>query len=84
MEDKYIPLSSLSIGEKAIVKKLTSKGLIRRRLLDLGLINNTVVEALHKSPFGDPVAYLIRGAVIALRSEVASMVLIEKFNMEEK
>lgn len=66
MKDNYIPLSSLSVGEKAVVKKLTSKGLIRRRLMDLGLINNTVVEVLHKSPLGDPVAYLIRGAVIAL------------------
>jgi len=82
MEDKYIPLSSLSIGEKARVIKLTSDGLMRRRLLDLGLIKNTVVEALHKSPFGDPVAYLIRGAVIALRSEVASMILIEKLHAE--
>jgi len=49
MEDKYIPLSSLSIGEKARVIKLTSDGLMRRRLLDLGLIKNTVVEALTKA-----------------------------------
>ncbi|NLK44163.1 MAG: ferrous iron transport protein A [Tissierellia bacterium] len=84
MEDKYYPLSSLAIGEKGIVKKLTSNDLMRRRLLDLGLINNTIVEALHKSPFGDPVAFLIRGAVIALRSEVASMILIEKINVEEE
>lgn len=84
MKDIYIPLSSLSIGEKGIVKNLKSEGLIRRRLLDLGLVNNTIVEPLHKSPFGDPVAYLIRGAVIALRSEVASTILIKKFEQGGK
>jgi ferrous iron transport protein A len=77
MNDYYIPLSSLPLGQKCKVKKLNSDGIIRRRLLDLGLIDDTVVESLQKSPSGDPVAYLIRGAVIALRTEVASMILVE-------
>ena len=71
-------LSSLKVGEKGKVKEIEINGLMRRRLLDLGLINNTKVEALHISPFGDPVAYFIRGAVIALRKEVTSQIIIEK------
>lgn len=77
MNNSTIPLSSMNLGEKCVVKELTSDGLIRRRMLDLGLTHDTVVEPLQKSPSGDPVAYLIRGAVIALRSEVASMILVE-------
>jgi ferrous iron transport protein A len=46
-------------------------------MLDLGLIQGTRVEALQKSPSGDPIAYEIRGAVIALRSEEASQILVE-------
>lgn len=46
-------------------------------MLDLGLISGTVVEAMHKSPSGDPTAYNIRGAVIALRSEEAGKILVE-------
>lgn len=72
------PLKSLFVGEICKVKKLVCEGLIRRRLLDLGLIPNTIVEVVQKSPFDDPIAYLIRGTVIALRSEVAEMVLVEK------
>lgn len=72
-----IPLSRLSIGKKARVALLTADGNIRRRMLDLGLILGTVVEALLKSPAGDPVAYEIRGAVIALRSEEASKIMVE-------
>lgn len=77
MNNCYIPLNCVPIGQKCKVKLLTSDGILRRRLLDLGVINETVIESLHKSPSGDPIAYLIRGAVIALRSEVASMILVE-------
>jgi ferrous iron transport protein A len=77
MSDNYIPLNTLPIGKKAKVKELTSNGTTRRRMLDLGLILDTVVEALLKSPAGDPVAYDIRGAVIALRSEDAGKILVD-------
>ncbi len=75
--NNYIPLNFLPLGKKGKVRTLTSIGSIRRRMLDLGLISETVVEALQKSPSGDPTAYNIRGATIALRSEEASKVLVE-------
>lgn len=80
MNETFIPLNNLPLGKKAKVKVLTSDGTIRRRMLDLGLIFNTEIEALQKSPSGDPVAYNIRGAVFALRSEEASKILVEAFN----
>jgi ferrous iron transport protein A len=46
-------------------------------MLDLGIIMDTPVEALQKSPSGDPTAYQIRGAVIAIRREEASGILVE-------
>ena len=76
MKEKIIPLNYLPIGKKAIVKELVFDGIIRRRMLDLGLITDTVIEALQRSPSGDPIAYHIRGAVIALRSEEASKILV--------
>lgn len=72
-----IGLNDLSIGDTCKVNILTADGIIRRRFLDLGLINGTEVKVLAKSPSGDPVAYLIRGTVIALRSEDASKILVE-------
>ena len=79
MDDKFIQLNYLPLGKKAKVKRLVSDGIIRRRMLDLGLISGTEVEALQKSPSGDPVAYSIRGAVFALRSEEASKILVEAY-----
>ncbi|HHW22005.1 MAG TPA: ferrous iron transport protein A [Clostridiaceae bacterium] len=74
--NSIISLKDLKQGQRARVKSLLSTGSIRRRLQDLGLIEGTEVECLQKSPAGDPVAYLIRGAVIALRSEDSSNVLV--------
>lgn len=76
MKSGLMPLTLLKIGGTAKVKRIEACGSIRRRMLDLGLIEDTKVESLHKSPSGDPVAYRIRGAVIALRSEEASKILV--------
>ena len=76
--NNVIPLSELPLGYKCKVNSLIAYGAIRRRLLDLGLINGTEVMALEQSPSGDPIAYFIRGAVLALRSEDASQILVEK------
>lgn len=70
-------LFSLSEGMCARVTQLLNDGSMRRRLQDLGLIEGTRVECLQRSPSGDPTAYLIRGAVIALREEDSSKIMVE-------
>ena len=70
-------LPDLQPGQKATVKELRTGGSMRRRLLDIGLIENTDVECVGRSPGGDPSAFLIRGAVIAIRSEDCADVLIK-------
>lgn len=71
-------LSSLAPGEQGRVIFITAEGDMRRRLIDIGLIENTEVLCLGRSPLGDPSAYLIRGAVIALRDSDADTVFIER------
>ncbi len=70
-------LSSLAEGTTATVRAMNSSGNMRRRLMDMGLIEGTRVICLHRSPAGDPTAYLIRGAVIALRSEDTGKIMVE-------
>ena len=69
-------LNDVKPGQRARIRELTAQGSIRRRLLDIGLVKDTEVECLGKSPLGDPCAYLIRGAVIAIRSEDCRGILI--------
>lgn len=61
-----------------IITSLSAQGTIKRRLLDIGLVDNTEVQCILDSPSKDPKAFLIRGAVIALRNEDCQNVLIRK------
>lgn len=72
-----VSLDQLQVGEKAVVQKILVHGGIKRRLQDIGMIEGTTVQCLQKSPFGDPVAYLIRGAAIALREEDSNCILVQ-------
>ena len=76
-------LDCLLPNEVATVERLEIEGDMRRRFLDLGLIENTMVECIGKSPQGDPSAYFIRGAVIAIRKKDCRGILIRKIGREE-
>ncbi len=69
-------LCDIDIGRRAKVFSLTAEGSIRRRFLDIGLVEGAYVESLYKSPCGDPTAYLICGAVIAIRRQDAKHILV--------
>ncbi len=72
-------LASLGMGDRGTVARISHacRGMQRRRLMDLGIVPGTVVEAEMKSASGDPTAYNIRGASIALRKQLAEMIFIE-------
>ena len=74
---RQIPLCDMKTGTYGRVARLDTEGYLRRRFMDIGLVEGTLVECLRKSPAGDPKAYLIRGAVIAIRKEDAATVFVE-------
>jgi len=69
-------LSNLNLGEKAEVLSLSHACPTpeRRRLMDLGILPGTVIGAEMTSPSGDPTAYRVRDALIALRREQADLI----------
>jgi DtxR family Mn-dependent transcriptional regulator len=79
-ERSFETLDVLEPGEKGTVMAISKacRGVQRRRLLDLGIVPGTVVSAEMKSPSGDPVAYSVRGATIALRKKHARMIQIRR------
>lgn len=72
-------LAELAPGQSGRVVAISSacQGAQRRRLLDLGVVRGTEITAEMRSAGGDPVAYRIRGALIALRRDQASWVLVD-------
>ncbi len=80
MEGPFENLSILKPGEKGRVIAISSvcRGQQRRRLMDLGIVPGTIIRMEMQSASGDPIAYLIRGAVIAIRKEQAKLINIER------
>ena len=70
-------LSELLPDESGVVLYIDEKNRLRRRLYDLGLVPGTKVRCVVKSPLGDPKAYLVRGAVVSLRCEDSSGIILE-------
>lgn len=79
MNKNILTLDKISVGNKAKIIKINSNTEIKRRLLDLGITPNSIIKSEFKSPFNDPVAYLIRGTTIALREEDAKNIIVEPY-----
>lgn len=69
-------LAELALNLPARVEKINATGILHQRLLDLGLVPSTQVQVKLVNPQGDPRAYQIRGALIALRQETAKQIQI--------
>lgn len=63
--------NQLELEEVGIVHKIIGEETIKRRLLDLGLIEGTNIKPVLISPSGDPRAFEFRGSLIAIRKEDA-------------
>lgn len=74
---RKIRLNQLKTGERGRVSELLPAEDMKRRLQDIGFVDGAGVECIHESPLGDPKAYLIKGAVIAIRNEDAVKITVE-------
>ena len=69
--EQALTLNDLREGERAVLCRIDEQHSLYERLIDLGWTDGTPVECVRVSPLGDPVAYLVRGSVIALRRQDA-------------
>jgi DtxR family Mn-dependent transcriptional regulator len=78
-------LSELIPGESGKVVNISPRcrGPERRRMMDLGILPGTIIKVEMTSPSGDPAAYRIRDALIALREEQANMINITRIQETE-
>ncbi|MEG1559603.1 MAG: FeoA family protein [Clostridia bacterium] len=69
-------LYDLNIGEDGDVKAILSIGTMRRRLFEIGLISGTNVSCILKGCGESMSAFMVRGALIAIRKEDAQNVIL--------
>ncbi len=75
MKEKTV--NELELEEIGIVHKIVGEDTIKRRLLDLGLIEGTNIKPVLISPSGDPRAFEFRGSLIAIRKEDAENIKLK-------
>lgn len=64
---RIVQLSELKQGESCVIKSVDLHGGLRQRLLDLGLFPGSLVACAYVAPSGSPIAFWIKGTLIALR-----------------
>ena len=74
-----VSLAGLRPGERARVRRMELRGGMRRRLRDMGMLEGAQLRCLLESPGGDPKAFLLRGAVIALRASDSERITVEPY-----
>ena len=64
-------------GETVKVVKLNGSGVVKRRIMDMGITKGVEVYVRKIAPLGDPVEFTVRGYELSLRKEDAEMVEVE-------
>ena len=72
---RYRTLDSLSPGETAVIIYIEDTP-FSERLKDVGFTEGTAVTCRIAAPCGDPVAYSVRGTLIAIRKNEAQRIHI--------
>lgn len=75
-------LNNLLPGETAIISRVIGNGPVKRRIMDMGLINGTVVKVQKFAPLGDPMEIKVKNFNLSLRKTEAAM--IEVTPVEDK
>lgn len=70
-------LSELPVGHSGTILTVGGQGLLRCRLLDMGLIPKTRVTVQRIAPMGDPIEIRLRGYELTLRLEDGAKIEIE-------
>lgn len=74
----YQTLSQLAVGTKSQVEKVIGQGVIRRRLMDMGLTRGVMITIRKMAPLGDPIEISVRGYELTLRKAEAELVIVKE------
>jgi ferrous iron transport protein A len=62
---------------KYIIIGYTEKGVIRKKLLTLGLTPNTIIEVIRTAPLGDPIEIKVRGFMLSIRKTEYDILILK-------
>ena len=70
-------LKDVAVGDRAIVKRLSGEGALKRRIMDMGVTKGVENFVRKVAPLGDPIEVTVRGYELSLRKAEAENILVE-------
>lgn len=70
-------LKEVQAGQSAVVKKLSGEGVVKRRIMDMGITKGVEIVVRKLAPLGDPMEVTVRGYELTLRKNEAENIVVE-------
>ena len=70
-------LKDVAVGDKAIVKRLSGEGALKRRIMDMGVTKGVEVLVRRVAPLGDPIEVTVRGYELSLLKDEVANIIVE-------
>lgn len=74
---KQVPLNTLKVGQQGTIVRVGSKGPVKRRMMDMGLVPGSEVSVRRVAPLGDPIEFTVKGYSLSLRKSEAQQIEVE-------
>jgi len=72
-----VRLSEAAVGTKVRIVNTHFPPDLQNRILGLGFVPGSIVEVIREAPLGDPKVYLVKGKMVTLRNDEASLIEVE-------
>jgi Fe2+ transport system protein FeoA len=73
-------LSEMREGQTATIVRVGGAGLLRRRILEMGIVRGAEIHVEKYAPLKDPLELVVKGYHVSLRVEEAAEILVENVN----
>lgn len=71
-------LSELKINQEGKILAVNGEGVLRHRLLEMGIIPGTIVKITKMAPLGDPIQIHIRSYELSIRKDDALLIEVSE------
>ena len=73
---RTLRLSEAPLGKRLEVVRVEGSGLVKRRMMDLGLLPGTIIKVVGKAPLGDPLDVEVKGFNLSIRRREAFNIVV--------
>ncbi|MCC8045928.1 MAG: ferrous iron transport protein A [Clostridiales bacterium] len=70
-------LREVSVGDTVRAIRIHGEGVVKRRIMDMGVTKSIEIYVRKVAPLGDPIEVTVRGYELSIRKEYAKMIEVE-------